>query len=222
MQPDSLHRVKTPGVRAEPATNTSLIADGGHSTRTCEDCGLISRRQDLTPTVNGYLVCPGCGRVIETYTGIDLTDPSAYVLCLGTNRSNTHTYHYPDPENPIAPRCQSAYRDTAIYRPTTQDRLSKKYTRCKRCTPTIPDTNEQPQHAAHSTTVWYSQTGDVYHADAGGIPACPEVIPDVDEHTLREAHSHDKRPCKDCQPVQFSDDTEADTTTHATTLGDFA
>ncbi|WP_353635488.1 hypothetical protein ABSL23_15690 (plasmid) [Halobacterium sp. NMX12-1] len=191
-------------------------------TRTCEDCGLTSRRRALVPTAEGYLVCPGCGRVIETYTGIDITDPSAYVLRLGTNRSNTHIYHYPDPDNPVAPRCQSAYRDTSVYRPTTQNRLSEKYTRCKRCTTTSSDTKEQPQHATRSTTVWYSQTGEVYHADAGGIPACPEVMPIVDEHSLDEAHRHGKRPCKDCQPPQFPEDTETDASADSTTLGDFA
>jgi len=208
--------------RDDSTTTTRLIADGGRPTRTCEDCGLTSRRRDLTPTADGYLVCPGCGRVIEAYTGIDLTDPSAYVLRLGTNRSNTHIYHYPDSENPVAPRCPSAYRDAAVYRPTTQDRLSEKYTRCKRCTNPTPADDERPQHATRSTTVWYSQTGDVYHADAGGIPACPEVIPHATEHTLGEAHRHGKRPCKDCQPLQPPEDTETDPSARSTTLGDFA
>lgn len=222
MGSEDLHRVKFPGVQAEPATNTSLVTDGGRPTRSCGDCGLTSLRQDLTPTAEGYLVCPGCGRVLEAYTGIDLTTPSAYVLRLGTNRSNTHVYHHPDSANPVAPRCQSAHSDTALYRPTTHDRLPDHYTLCQKCATNNSPTDKRPPHAIPTTTVWYSATGEAYHADAGGIPACPEVIPDVDEHTLQEAHSHDKRPCKDCQPVQFSDDTEADTTTHATTLGDFA
>lgn len=216
---------------ADADRDPPLITDGGALTRTCGECGLATRRQRLIPTEEGYLVCPACGNVLEAHTGIDLTDPTAYVLKLATNGGSAYKFHVPSFTNPTTPRCQITNRRSVTYSPTTRDVLRDRYSLCDNCAALLPSNQPQPDppetDAAQdtregdlSTTVWYSTTGEVYHEDLSGIPACPEVMPNVDEHTLREARDTGKRPCKDCCPVQYPE--EAETESHATKLGDFA
>lgn len=51
-------------------------------------------------------------------------------------------------------------------------------------------------------TVWYSG-GEVYHRDAEWGPACTDKIGVAEEHTIEEAADEGKRPCKNCEPVDY-------------------
>jgi len=196
-------------------------------TRTCEDCDQEFARQDLTPTARGTLNCPDCGNILETYGNIDLTDPEDYVLALGSTRNQRNTFHLVSYENPVEPRCQTAFSAPAAFRPTKRDALGEEFSLCENCRQLVDGdsgrTSDQdivyPVTTDLSTTVWYSAGGDVYHADRGGLCACPEMIPHVKQHTLSEAVAADKRPCPECQPAVAQVN---DHDSRSTTLGDFA
>jgi len=196
-------------VREDCPQNPHTLTSEPQETRTCRDCGEVRLRKNLTPTPEGYLVCPSCRAVVEAYTGIDLTDPSAYVLRLRTNRSNHHTVHLPSDDSPVHPRCTPPQIDAPTYQPIARKHVPDHYHVCRNCQPNTTTTHSKTtpeserETGAASTRVWFGQDADAYHADLGGIPACPEVLPFVDEHTLADAREHDKRPCGSCEPPQY-------------------
>jgi len=197
-------------VRDDCPQNRHTIHREAQQTRTCRDCGQVRLRKNLTPTPNGYLVCPNCRAVVEAYTGIDLTNPDAYVLKLRTDRSNHHAVHLPSDDSPVHPRCTPPQIDATTFHPIAREHIPDHYHVCQHCQPDSDSTTEaettthsERETGAVSTRVWFGRNSDVYHADLGGIPACPEVMPYVDEHTLADAREHDKRPCGSCQPPQY-------------------
>lgn len=196
-------------------------------TRTCENCDQELPRSNLIPTTHGTLNCPDCGTPLETYADLDLTDPDHYVLVLGSARSPRDIFHLASYTNPLEPRCQTAYNEPAVCRPTSRDNLGDESELCGNCRQLLADGSDDgtaddrvfPSTTDLSTTVWYSAGGDVYHADRAGICACPEMIPHVNQHTLSEAVAAEKDPCPECQPA-VSQASDHDST--STTLGDFA
>jgi len=214
-------------------------------TRTCQTCHLVTRRSRLLPTEEGHLICPRCKTPIEIYSGLDLTDPTSYVLKVGSNSGSAGSYHLPSFTNPIKPRCNITNQRHVTYAPIARDRLPDRYSLCGNCValhPTKtasshPSETAPPQPAVAtdlSTTVWFTNTGEAYHADAGGMPACPDVIPNADKHTLREARDQSKRACEQCQPDQYPESDSgqnsntgpntatSESETRPTKLGDFA
>jgi len=214
-------------------------------TRTCQTCHLVTRRSRLLPTEDGYLVCPRCQTPIEIYAGLDLIDPTSYVLKVRSNSGSAGSYHLPSFVNPLKPRCNITNQRNVTYTPIAPDVVPDRYSLCENCAtlhpkkdaPSQPSETEPPQPTVAtdlSTTVWFTSTGDAYHADAGGMPACPDVIPNADEHTLREARAQDKRACEQCNPDQYPEtDSDHDSNaspnratskadTRPTKLGDFA
>jgi len=51
-------------------------------------------------------------------------------------------------------------------------------------------------------TVWFGD-GEAYHGDRAWGPACPDQVGRSEEHTLAEAAEEDKRPCLQCEPVDY-------------------
>jgi hypothetical protein len=51
-------------------------------------------------------------------------------------------------------------------------------------------------------TVWFAG-GVAYHRAAPWGPACPDMIGRAQQRTLAEAADEDKRPCKQCDPVDY-------------------
>lgn len=63
---------------------------------------------------------------------------------------------------------------------------------------------ELPADVDPHTTVWIS--GQSYHADRCGIPACPEHFDDLEESTLLDAAEKELEPCGGCDPVDYRRD----------------
>lgn len=51
-------------------------------------------------------------------------------------------------------------------------------------------------------TVWFGG-GEAYHRATDWGPACVDQIGRLDEHTLGDAVDEGKRPCRQCEPVDY-------------------
>jgi hypothetical protein len=51
-------------------------------------------------------------------------------------------------------------------------------------------------------TVWFGG-GEAYHRATDWGPACVDQIGRLDEHTLADAVDEEKRPCRQCEPVDY-------------------